>query len=97
MLFDTHAHYDSKQFDRDRDTVLAGLPEQGISLVLNPGCDLPSSRKAVELAQRYPFVYAAVGVHPEDCGEWEDGCLIELRALAANRKVRAIGEIGLDY
>ena len=97
MLFDTHAHYDSRQFDADRDTVLASLPEQGVALVVNPGCDLPSSRKAVELAQRYPFVYAAVGVHPEDCADWEDGCLLELRALAANRKVRAIGEIGLDY
>ena len=96
-LFDTHAHYDSRQFDCDRDTVLASLPEQGVALVVNPGCDLPSSRKAVELAQRYPFVYAAVGVHPEDCADWEDGCLLELRALAANRKVRAIGEIGLDY
>ena len=96
-LFDTHAHYDSRQFDCDRDTVLASLPEQGVALVVNPWCDLPSSRKAVELAQRYPFVYAAVGVHPEDCADWEDGCLLELRALAANRKVRAIGEIGLDY
>ena len=96
-LFDTHAHYDSRQFDCDRDAVLSVLPEQGVALVVNPGCDLLSSCKAVELAQRYPFVYAAVGVHPEDCVDWEDGCLLELRALAANRKVRAIGEIGLDY
>ena len=96
-LFDTHAHYDSRQFDCDRDAVLSVLPEQGVALVVNPGCDLLSSCKAVELAQRYPFVYAAVGVHPEDCADWEDGCLLELRALAANRKVRAIGEIGLDY
>lgn len=97
MLFDTHAHYDSRQFDADRDQVLSGLPAQGVSLVVDPGCDLPSSRKAVEIASRYPFVYAAVGVHPEDCADWEDGCLLELRQLAAHPKVRAIGEIGLDY
>ena len=97
MLFDTHAHYDSRQFDADRDQVLSGLPGQGVSLVVNPGCDLPSSRKAVELARQYPFVYAAVGVHPEDCADWEDGRLLELRTLAAEPKVRAIGEIGLDY
>ena len=97
MLFDTHAHYDSRQFDADRDQVLSGLPGQGVSLVMNPGCDLPSSRKAVEIARQYPFVYAAVGVHPEDCADWEDGRLLELRTLAAEPKVRAIGEIGLDY
>lgn len=96
-LFDTHAHYDSKQFDADRDQVLSALPGQGVKLVLNPGCDLPSSRKAVELAQRYPFVYAAVGVHPEDCGDWREEDLEQLRQLAAHPKVRAIGEIGLDY
>ena len=96
-LFDTHAHYDSRKFDADRDAVLSGLPDRGVGLVVNPGCDLPSSRKAVELAQRYPFVYAAVGVHPEDCAGWEDAQLAQLRALAAQPKVVAIGEIGLDY
>ena len=97
MLFDTHAHYDSHQFDADRDAVLASLPGQGVSLVVNPGCDLPSSRTAVELAGRWPFLYAAVGVHPEDCGEWQDGDIDALRTLAARPKVVAIGEIGLDY
>ena len=97
LLFDTHAHYDSRKFDDDRDAVLSGLPDRGVGLVVNPGCDLPSSRKAVELARRYPFVYAAVGVHPEDCAGWEDAQLAQLRALAAQPKVVAIGEIGLDY
>ena len=97
LLFDTHAHYDSRKFDDDRDAVLSGLPDRGVGLVVNPGCDLPSSRKAVELAQRYPFVYAAVGVHPEDCADWEDAQVAQLRALAAQPKVVAIGEIGLDY
>ena len=96
-LFDTHAHYDDGAFDADRDALLAALPAQGVSLVLNPGCDLPSSRKAIALAEQYPHVYAAVGVHPENCGDWEDGFLLELRQLAAKAKVRAIGEIGLDY
>ena len=96
-LFDTHAHYDSHKFDADRDEVLSALPGLGVELVVNPGCDLESSGQAVGLAERYPFVYAAVGVHPEDCGDWKDGDAEELRALAARPKVVAIGEIGLDY
>ncbi len=96
-LFDTHAHYDAQQFDPDRDQVLSALPGQGVKLVVNPGCDLPSSQKAVELSQRYPFLYAAVGVHPEDCANWQDSDEDQLRALAAQPKVVAVGEIGLDY
>lgn len=97
MLFDTHAHYDSRQFDADRDEVLASLPDRGVALVVNPGCDLLSSQKAVELAERWPFLYAAVGVHPEDCGAWQDGDVDALRSMAAHPKVVAVGEIGLDY
>ena len=97
MLFDTHAHYDSRQFDADRDQVLSALPGQGVGLVVNPGCDLDSSRQAIGIAERYPFVYAAVGVHPEDCAGWQDTDVDELRSLAAHPKVVAIGEIGLDY
>ena len=96
-VFDTHAHYDSGAFNADRMEVLASMPEQGVDLILNPGCDLESSRTAVELAEQFPFVYAAVGVHPSDCGEWTDQWLEQLRSLAAPPKVRAIGEIGLDY
>lgn len=97
MLFDTHAHYDSRQFDADRDAVLSSLPGKGVSLVVNPGCDIPTSRKAVELARQYPFVYAAVGFHPEELEGAELAHLEQIRALAANEKVVAIGEIGLDY
>jgi TatD DNase family protein len=97
MLFDTHAHFDAAQFDADRDEVLSGLPARGVSLVVDPGCDLPSSRKAVELAQKYPFVYAAVGIHPEECAHYQDSDLDQVRLLAAQPKVVAIGEIGLDY
>ena len=96
-LFDTHAHYDARQFDTDRDQVLAALPGRGVELVVNPGCDLASSRRAVELARCYPFVYAAVGIHPEECGDWEEAQLDELRLLAALPRVVAVGEIGLDY
>ena len=96
-LFDTHAHYDSGAFNADRMEVLASIPEAGVELILNPGCDLPSSQTAVELAEKFPFVYAAVGVHPSDCGPWEDSWLDTLRALAVHPKVRAVGEIGLDY
>ncbi len=97
MLFDTHAHYDSRQFDADRDQVLSALPGQGVGLVVNPGCDLDSSRRAIGIAERYPFIYAAAGVHPEDCAGWQDTDVDELRSLAAHPKVVAVGEIGLDY
>ena len=97
MLFDTHAHYDAEQFDADREAVLSALPGRGVSLVVNPGCDLPSSRAAAALSERYPFLYAAVGYHPENCAPYTDEDLEKLRALAARPKVVAIGEIGLDY
>ena len=97
MYFDTHAHYDSGAFNADRKELLASMPQKGVELIVNPGCDLESSRTAVALAEEFPHVYAAVGVHPSDCGEWGEGTLLELRQLASRPKVRAIGEIGLDY
>ena len=96
-IFDTHAHYDADRFDSDRDALLSAMPGVGVGLVLDPGCDLPSSRAAAELAERYPHVYAAVGVHPEDCDGFQDGDLTELRQFLERPKVVAIGEIGLDY
>ena len=97
MIFDTHAHYDDSRFDGDRDAVLAALPEAGVELVLDPGCDLPSSRAAAALAERYGHVYAAAGIHPENCAGFQDADLAALRQLLAQPKVAAIGEIGLDY
>ena len=97
MYFDTHAHYDSGAFNTDWKELLASMPQKGVELIVNPGCDLESSRTAVALAEEFPHVYAAVGVHPSDCGEWGEGTLLELRQLASRPKVRAIGEIGLDY
>ena len=96
-LCDTHAHYDSGAFNADRLEVLSSMPGQGVELILNPGCDLDSSKTAVELADRFPFVYAAVGVHPSDCQGFSQDTADALRALAAHPKVKAIGEIGLDY
>ena len=96
-IFDTHAHYDDSRFDGDRDAVLAALPEAGVELMLDPGCDLPSSRAAAALAERYSHVYAAAGIHPENCAGFQDADLAALRQLLAQPKVAAIGEIGLDY
>ena len=96
-LFDTHAQYDAAQFAADRDEVRSALPGQGVELVVDPGCDLDSSRKAIALSERYPFLYAAVGVHPEECAPWRDQDVDELRSLAAHPRVVAVGEIGLDY
>ena len=96
-IFDTHAHYDDSRFDGDRDAVLAALPEAGVELGLDPGCDLPSSRAAAALAERYGHVYAAAGIHPENCAGFQDTDLAALRQLLAQPKVTAIGEIGLDY
>lgn len=97
MYFDTHAHYDSSAFDADRDEVLASLPAQGVDMVIDPGCDEPSSRAAVALAERWPFVRAAVGWQPEEWDSWNERSADTVRALAAHPKAAAIGEIGLDY
>ena len=97
MLFDTHAHYDAEQFDGDREAVLAGLVRRGVSLAVNPGCDVPSSRAAVALARARPFLYAAVGYHPENCAPYDPAELDLFREWAKDPRVVAIGEIGLDY
>ena len=98
MLFDTHAHMDDRAFREDRDAILEGLAEKGVGLVMNPGCSLESSRNAVALAEKYPFVYAAVGSHPDVADEVNDTVLDEYRKLCKlSDKVKAIGEIGIDY
>lgn len=97
MFFDTHAHYYDSAFDPDRDELLAGLPGRGLALALCPGCDLPTSRASIDLAGRFDFLYAAVGFHPENLEGVKPEDLHEVKALAAHPKVKAIGEIGLDY
>lgn len=97
LIFDTHAHYDDEAFAPDRGELLASMPENGVGLIVDPGCDLESSRRAVALAEQYPHVYAAVGWHPENCAPYTRASLETLRAWAKSPKVVAIGEIGLDY
>ena len=97
QYFDTHAHYDSGKFNADREEVLRAAHESGVALIVDPGDCAATSARAVAIAQEYDFVYAAVGWHPEEAAGWTDDSLEQIRALAAQPKVCAIGEIGLDY
>ena len=97
QYFDTHAHYDSGKFNADRADVLRAVHESGVALVVDPGDSGVTSERAVALAQAHDFVYAAVGWHPEEADSWTDDSLDQIRTLAAQPKVCAIGEIGLDY
>ena len=97
MLFDTHAHMDDSAFDADREALLAALPEKGIGLLMNPGCSLASSRNAVALAESFDYIYAAVGSHPDAAREVGPEVIAAYRALCKLPRVKAIGEIGLDY
>jgi len=96
MYFDTHAHYDDAKFDADRETLLPAVHDFGVEYIVDPGCDEASSYAAIALAEQYPFVYAAVGIHPEELEGWS-GSLDSIRDLASHPKCVAIGEIGLDY
>ena len=97
MIFDTHAHYYDGAFDPDRDELLAALPSMGVALVLCPGCDLETSRASIALAERFGYLYAAVGFHPENLEGASLDQLDQVRTMSAHPKVKAIGEIGLDY
>ena len=98
MLFDTHAHMDDRAFDADRDQLLSSLPRQGLALVMNPGCSLASSQNVDALTRQYDYLYGAVGSHPDACDEVNEDVLdIYRRLCRENSKLKAIGEIGLDY
>ena len=98
MIFDTHAHYDDEQFDTDRDALLRGMAEQNVGTIINVGASLEGCWRSVELAHQYPFVYAAVGIHPDEVGDLNEESFARLRETARmEEKVVAIGEIGLDY
>ncbi len=97
MIFESHAHYDDERFDGDREELLKVLPDSNIGIVVNAGASIATSLKAIQLAEEYPYIYAAAGVHPHDVGGMKEKDLETLIALAANRKTVAIGEIGLDY
>ena len=97
MYFDTHAHYDDKAFDEDREQLLASMSEGNVSLIVNPAIDLESSKRAISFAEKYDFIYAAVGYHPEDISKFNEEDYLEVCKLAEHPKCVAIGEIGLDY
>ena len=97
MLFDTHAHYDARRFDEDRHELLGAMAQNGVGRILNAGCDLPSSQASIALAHQYGFIWAAVGSHPDDADLVDEARITEYRKLAADPRVVAIGEIGLDY
>ncbi|MBQ6372762.1 MAG: TatD family hydrolase [Oscillospiraceae bacterium] len=97
MFTDTHAHYDDEAFDADRDELLAALPSKGIDRVIVPGCSISGSRAALALAERFPYVFAACGIHPEDLPDDRNTVLAELEKLVDHPKCVAVGEIGLDY
>lgn len=97
MIFDSHAHYDDESFDEDREQVIKELKENGIIGVLNCGASLKGAKDSLKLAEKYDFFYAAVGIHPENAYELTDEAFEEIKQMTKNSKVRAIGEIGLDY
>lgn len=97
MLFDTHAHLDDERFDGDRKQIIEQCRAEGIELILNAGSNMNTSQKAIAIAEGYDFIYASAGVHPHDAKSMDKTTIDELSRLAAHKKVRAIGEIGLDY
>ena len=97
MYFDSHAHLDDKCFQPDFDAILARMRENGVTGMMNIGCDLPSSERSVALAERYDWIWAAVGSHPDDADHVDEARIERYRALCQSPRVRAIGEIGLDY
>lgn len=98
MLFDTHAHLDDSKFDEDRDKVIQKCKEEGVVYILNAGSNMATSVKSINIANKYDFIYASVGVHPHDASEMDDNtCIVLAELTKKNNKVKAIGEIGLDY
>ncbi|HZX21837.1 MAG TPA: TatD family hydrolase, partial [Clostridia bacterium] len=97
MLFDSHAHLDDERFDKDRDVVIKRAKQNNIQYILNPGADLNTSIRAVNLSEKYDMVYAAVGVHPHEVKDMDKDTIEVLKALTNKEKVVAIGEIGLDF
>ena len=97
MLFDTHAHLDDNRFNEDRDEIIKKCKEEGVGLILNAGSNLLTSAQSIALAKQFDFIYASVGVHPHDASTMDEDSISVIREMAKERKVVAIGEIGLDY
>lgn len=96
-IFDTHAHYDDSRFDEDRDELLSSLCSKGVTNIINCGCDYKSCLTTLELAEKYDFVYAALGVHAHEAEEATEEDFRKIKELYSHKKVVAVGEIGLDY
>ena len=97
MLFDSHAHLNDEAFDQDRAELLETFRDAGVGLVMNAGCSLASSREGIALAEAYPWIYCSVGTHPDTADEVNEEVLEVYRQMCSHPKVKAIGEIGLDY
>lgn len=97
MIFDTHAHYDDEQFNPDREELLLSMKDGGVGTIMNVSASFESCRKVLDLAHQYPFLYAAIGVHPDHVGELDDEKVLKMRELLLDEKALAVGEIGLDY
>jgi TatD DNase family protein len=97
MIFETHAHYDDEAFNEDRESLLCSMTQNGIGHIVNVGSNLQSTRQSIELAHKYPFIYAAAGVHPNETMELDDESFKILEEYSKDERVVAIGEIGLDY
>lgn len=97
MIFESHAHYEDRQFDVDRETLLENLPFQNVGVIVNVGSDIRSSKESITLAHQYDYIYAAIGVHPDEVDTMKEADMEELSHMAKEDKVVAIGEIGLDY
>lgn len=96
-IFESHAHYDDKQFDPDREELLSSMEENGICRIINVSSDFASCKRTLELTERCPFIYGALGIHPSDIADMDEEAYEWLRSSAVLPKVAAIGEIGLDY
>ncbi len=97
MIFESHAHYDDEAFDEDRDRLLEGLRENGIGYVVNIGANIQTTKNTIGLAEKYPFIYGAAGVHPSDADELNEENFAWLKDQCSHPKIVAVGEIGLDY
>ena len=97
MIFDTHAHYDDGQFDTDREELLGAMEAGGVGTIVDAGSTLESWDKILELTERYPFIYGAIGIHPDEAGTLDEAGMERMAELLDRDKIVAVGEIGLDY
>ena len=97
MIFDTHAHYDSEQFNEDREELLCSMEEQGVGTIVNVCASYASCERVTNMVQKYPFMYAAVGIHPDHVGSLNEETFAKMKELFSRDKIITVKEIGLDY